>query len=101
MRHRWLPSRLKWIIPPSGLLRGVWWFQTDVSKLPIGPVFKDSLTLEERDKQNSQNMFQTTLRRVITQKTEEFKARSIFNKNKSRKRYVWTEHKLDDGVARL
>ena len=29
-----------WIIPPSGLLRGVEWFETDVSGLPIGPIFK-------------------------------------------------------------
>ena len=28
------------IIPSSGLLRSVRWFDTDVSGLPIGPIFK-------------------------------------------------------------
>ena len=23
-----------------GLLRGVWWFQTNVSAIPIGPIFR-------------------------------------------------------------
>jgi hypothetical protein len=27
------------ILPPSGLLRGVRWFETDVSGLPVGPIF--------------------------------------------------------------
>jgi hypothetical protein len=38
-----------------GLLRGVSWFETDVSGLPVGPIFKgqdvfflDILTLEDR-----------------------------------------------------
>jgi hypothetical protein len=37
------------ILPSSGLLCGVRWFETDVSELSIGPIFKDSgrsLTLE-------------------------------------------------------
>ena len=36
MRDVRLPPRLKWIRPTSKLLRGVGWFQTDVSQLPIG-----------------------------------------------------------------
>jgi hypothetical protein len=36
-----LPPRLNWIIPSSGLLLVVRWFGTDVSGLPIGPIFKD------------------------------------------------------------
>jgi hypothetical protein len=40
------------IIPSSGLLRGVRWFETDVSGLDIGPIFKSqvlSLTLEDNN----------------------------------------------------
>jgi hypothetical protein len=35
-----LSPLLKRIIPSSGLLREVKWFKTDVSGLPIGPIFK-------------------------------------------------------------
>ena len=38
-RDRWLPPMLNWILPSSGLLHGVRWFETDVSGLPIGPIF--------------------------------------------------------------
>jgi hypothetical protein len=38
-----LPPRLNWILPSSGLLRGVSWSETDVSRLPIGPIFKGPL----------------------------------------------------------
>ena len=30
------------ILPSSGLLRGVWWFKTDVSGLPIDLIFRGS-----------------------------------------------------------
>jgi hypothetical protein len=30
----------------SGLLRGVRWFETDVSGLPVGPIFKSQAVLE-------------------------------------------------------
>jgi hypothetical protein len=33
---RRLPPRLSWILPSSGLIRGVRWFITDVSGLPTG-----------------------------------------------------------------
>ena len=54
MRDRILPP-LSSILPSSGLLSGVKWFRTDVSEVPIGPIFKgqaveeqeDSLTLED------------------------------------------------------
>ena len=32
-------SIIIWILQSSGLLRGVRWFETDVSGLPIGPIF--------------------------------------------------------------
>jgi hypothetical protein len=35
-----LGPRLKLILPSSGLLRSVRWFNTDVSELPIGPILK-------------------------------------------------------------
>ena len=38
-----LPPRLNCIIPSSGLLRGVRWCETDISVLPVGPVFKGQL----------------------------------------------------------
>ena len=34
-----------WIIPSSGILRWVRWFETDVSGLPIGPIFKGQAIL--------------------------------------------------------
>jgi hypothetical protein len=40
LRDRRLPLRLNGILPSSGLLRGVRWFDMDVSKLSIGPIFK-------------------------------------------------------------
>jgi hypothetical protein len=80
-----LRPRLKRIPRTSGLLRGVKWFETDVSGLPIGLIFKcqtvheevsffilDSLILEDGTREVVlKRRFQTTLRRVITQKTEE------------------------------
>jgi hypothetical protein len=41
------------------------YFETDVSGLPIGPIFKD---------QDVQKEGETTSRPVITQKTQEFKS---------------------------
>ena len=35
-----MKAEIKRIIPSSVLLRGVRWFDTDVSGLPIGPIFK-------------------------------------------------------------
>jgi hypothetical protein len=40
VRGRRLPPRLNLIIPSAGLLRGVSWFKTDVSELPIDSVLK-------------------------------------------------------------
>jgi hypothetical protein len=36
------------ILPSSGLLRGVRWFETDVSGLPVGPIFKGQAVQEKR-----------------------------------------------------
>ena len=47
MHDRILQPRLNWSTSSSGLLRGIRWFETDVSGLPIGSIFKggtDSLT---------------------------------------------------------
>jgi hypothetical protein len=44
MRDLRLPPRLKWIFRSFGLLRGVRWFDTDVSGLPSGPIFKVQTT---------------------------------------------------------
>jgi hypothetical protein len=46
MRDLRFPPPLKWILPSSGLLRGIRWFETDVSGPPIGPIFLGSLALE-------------------------------------------------------
>ena len=59
--------------PCRGLLDGVWWFETYVSGLPIGSI----LTLQYDPWRRAwyvvpKRRFQTTSRRVITQKTEEF-----------------------------
>jgi hypothetical protein len=35
-----LPSRLNWILPSSGILRSVRCFETDVSGVPIGSIFR-------------------------------------------------------------
>jgi hypothetical protein len=68
------------IFPSSGLLRGVRWFETDVSGLPIRPIVKghiiSSLPIEVyyarlMVQTVPKRRFQTTSHRVITQKTEE------------------------------
>jgi hypothetical protein len=41
LSDRRFPPRLNVILSSSGLLRGVRWFETDVSGLHIGPNFKD------------------------------------------------------------
>ena len=33
-------EKFQWILPSSGLLRGVWWFETGVSELPTHNIFK-------------------------------------------------------------
>ena len=43
-----LSSRLKWTLLSSGLLRGLGWFNTDVSGRPIGPIFKDKAVQDDR-----------------------------------------------------
>jgi hypothetical protein len=73
-RDRIIPPRLNWINPSSVLLRGVRLFETDVSGLPLGPIFKDQASgiawpLEIGPTSNPETS-------VITQKTEE-----IFRKN--------------------
>jgi hypothetical protein len=40
----WLPSRLQWILPSSGLSRGARWFKTDVSGLPTVPFSRVKLS---------------------------------------------------------
>jgi hypothetical protein len=48
LRVRRLPAQLKWILPSSCLLRGVRWFDTDVSGLHTGPIFKgQAVSLED------------------------------------------------------
>ena len=59
-----IPPRLNRILPSPGLLRGINWFKTDVSRLPIGLIFKGYTV-------------QTNLRRIISQKTEEFDTEAI------------------------
>ena len=39
MRDRGVPPWLNWILPTSGLLRCLSWFKSDVSRLPVGPIF--------------------------------------------------------------
>jgi hypothetical protein len=53
---------LKQILPSSGLLRGVRWFETDVSGIPVGHTFTRKLSYG----------LKPAFRRVTTQKTEEF-----------------------------
>jgi hypothetical protein len=43
-----LSPRLKWTLLSSGLLRGLGWFNTDVSGRPIGPIFKDKAVQDDR-----------------------------------------------------
>jgi hypothetical protein len=62
MRYRTLLPRLNKIRSSSGLLRGIWWFETDVSGLPVGRIFKDQADHS---------------RRVMTLKTEEIDFISI------------------------
>jgi hypothetical protein len=40
MRNRRLPPQFNSVLLSSGLLRGVRWFETDFSGLPIGSIFK-------------------------------------------------------------
>jgi hypothetical protein len=62
VRDRRLQPRLYWINLSSGLLREVGWFRTDVSEIPICPIFKDqavfldSLTLEYGSYMYSRNV---------------------------------------------
>jgi hypothetical protein len=44
---RRLPPWLKWILPSSGLLRGVRWFETDVSGPPISTILRGPAVQEE------------------------------------------------------
>ena len=53
MRDRRLPLRLNVIIPSSRLLRYVGQFRTDVSGLPICPIFKGQ-ALEEEGRETNQ-----------------------------------------------
>ena len=36
----YVPAAVAFILPSSGLLRGISLFKTDVSELPIGPILK-------------------------------------------------------------
>ena len=71
--------------------QGVQRFSADVSGLPIGPIFKDqnvqpvfldSFTLEDETYVAPKRRYQTTLRRVTTQKTEEFKTKPTHTDSK-------------------
>ena len=61
-RNTRFPTRLKLTLPSSGLLRSVRWVDTDVSVLPIGPIFKgqtvqlESSTLEDGTDIQSRNV---------------------------------------------
>ena len=73
-RDRMIPPRLNWIILSSVLLRGVRLFQTDVSGLPLRPIFKDQASgVAWPLKMGPTGNPETS---VITQKTQE-----IFRKN--------------------
>jgi hypothetical protein len=62
------------ILPSSGLLSGVRWFETDVSGLFINHIFKGQAaqSLNKEPIGIPETSFQTTLRLVITQKREAF-----------------------------
>ena len=49
MRDRKLPPRVNRILPSSAFLRGIRWFQTNVSGLPIRPTFKGQAVQEALD----------------------------------------------------
>ena len=74
IRYHRLPPRLYSIFPSSGLLRGVRWFETDVSGLPISVIFNDQIVWKWDPWVVPKRRFQTTSRRVRTQKTEEFRS---------------------------
>ena len=48
LRDRWFSPGLNWIFQSSGLVRGVRWFETDVSGPAIGPIFKGQTVQENR-----------------------------------------------------
>jgi hypothetical protein len=50
---RRLPPRLNWILPSSGLIRGVRWFETDVSGLPVSSVLKGQAVFNRRRKNST------------------------------------------------
>jgi hypothetical protein len=57
------------------LLRGVRWFETDVSGLPISSIFADqaiNILATEDGTDNSETSVSNHLTQIITQKTEEF-----------------------------
>jgi hypothetical protein len=60
-------------LPSSGLLHSVRLFDSDVSRLPMSPIFlEDSLTLEDGTDILPKRRYQTTSRCATTHKTEEF-----------------------------
>jgi hypothetical protein len=79
LRDGRLQPPLNSILPSSEILRGVRWLKTDVSGLHIVPIFKGQVVHEKGqldpwrwDRQVvPKRRFQSTLRRVITQQTEE------------------------------
>jgi hypothetical protein len=77
LRNRRLPSWLKRILKSSGLLHSVRRFYADVSRLPVGPLKGESIQEAWPFKIVPKPRYQTTWRCVTTQKTEEFKARSL------------------------
>jgi hypothetical protein len=77
--HR-LPPQLNWILPYSGWLRGVRWFEMGVSGLSVDPIFKGQVVEEEGGRIDPwrydryvvpKRRFQTILRRTVTQNVEE------------------------------
>jgi hypothetical protein len=54
------------------VLRGVTWLETDVSGLPIGTIFKGQVFWIWGRQVVPKRRYQTTLRRVMTKKSEKF-----------------------------
>ena len=67
-----LPLQLNWNLQSYGLLYGVRWFETDVSGLPIGHMFKGQVVQEEPWRWDQQvitkRRLETTSHRVRTQR---------------------------------
>ena len=90
LRYLRLPPRLNWILPSSVLLRGVKCCKTDVSGLPIGPIFKGQAVqvvrpLNVKHTGGPETSVLNHLKPRNNPKTEEFKH--------------WPHNKGDDGTT--